>query len=189
MTESIAHTRRAHRQPRATALDGADVRREALAIATEVQKVISGKPEVVHTAIVCLLCDGHLLIEDVPGVGKTKLAKALAAAIDGTVQRVQFTPDLLPSDLTGVSVFDQRRGTFEFTAGPLFGNIVIGDEINRATPKTQSALLEATEERQATVDGGSGRDGLSGPRGRGGDAGAARPARPAGCRATGLLRR
>ena len=153
MTDSVAPTRRARHQLSTAALEGADVRRGALAIATEVEKVISGKPEVVHTAIVCLLCDGHLLIEDVPGVGKTKLAKALAAAIDGSVQRVQFTPDLLPSDLTGVSVFNQRRGTFEFTAGPLFGNIVIGDEINRATPKTQSALLEAMEERQVTVDG------------------------------------
>lgn len=153
MTDSVAHVRRVRQKPQLPKLDGDDVRRGALAIAAEVQKVISGKPEVVRTAVVCLLCDGHLLIEDVPGVGKTKLAKALAAAIDGTVQRIQFTPDLLPSDLTGVSVFDQRRATFEFTAGPLFGNIVIGDEINRATPKTQSALLEAMEERQVTVDG------------------------------------
>ncbi|WP_234356214.1 MoxR family ATPase [Blastococcus sp. Marseille-P5729] len=130
-----------------------EVRSAALAIATEVEKVISGKRDVVRTAIVCLLCDGHLLIEDVPGVGKTKLARALAAAIDGTVHRVQFTPDLLPSDLTGVSIYDQRQGAFEFTPGPLFGNVVIGDEINRATPKTQSALLEAMEERQVTVDG------------------------------------
>ena len=153
VTDAVARTSQARHQLGETGLDGADVRRGALAIADEVGKVISGKHEVVHTAIVCLLCDGHLLIEDVPGVGKTKLAKALSAAIDGTVQRVQFTPDLLPSDLTGVSVFNQRSGTFEFTPGPLFGNIVIGDEINRATPKTQSALLEAMEERQVTVDG------------------------------------
>lgn len=131
----------------------ADVRRTARAIAETVETVISGKREVIRTAIICLLCDGHLLIEDVPGVGKTKLARALSAAIGGEVSRIQFTPDLLPSDLTGVSVYDQSSARFEFTPGPLFANVVIGDEINRATPKTQSALLEAMEERQVTVDG------------------------------------
>ena len=100
-----------------------------------------------------LLAEGHLLIEDVPGVGKTMLAKALARAIDGTVRRVQFTPDLLPSDITGVSAYNQERRDFEFKPGPVFANIVLGDEINRASPKTQSALLEAMEERQVTVDG------------------------------------
>jgi MoxR-like ATPase len=100
-----------------------------------------------------LLAEGHLLIEDVPGVGKTMLAKSLARAIDGTVQRVQFTPDLLPSDITGVSTFNQERRDFEFKPGPVFANIVLGDEINRASPKTQSALLECMEERQVTVDG------------------------------------
>ena len=146
-------TRRSRRADTRRVLTGDEVREGAAAIAGQIEQVISGKPEVIRTAIVCLLCDGHLLIEDVPGVGKTKLARALAAAIDGTVHRIQFTPDLLPSDLTGVSVFDQRHGGFEFTPGPLFGNVVIGDEINRATPKTQSALLEAMEERQVTVDG------------------------------------
>lgn len=153
MTEPATQPHRSRRRAMPTTFSGDEVRIRTLAIAAEVEKVISGKSEVIHTAIVCLLCDGHLLIEDVPGVGKTKLAKALAAAIDGSVQRIQFTPDLLPSDLTGVSVFNQRQSAFEFTAGPLFGNIVIGDEINRATPKTQSALLEAMEERQVTVDG------------------------------------
>jgi MoxR-like ATPase len=100
-----------------------------------------------------LLAEGHLLIEDVPGVGKTMLAKALARAIDGTVRRVQFTPDLLPSDITGVSAYNQERRDFEFKPGPVFANIVLGDEINRASPKTQSALLESMEERQVTVDG------------------------------------
>ena len=100
-----------------------------------------------------LLAEGHLLIEDVPGVGKTMLAKALARAIDGTVRRVQFTPDLLPSDITGVSAYNQERREFEFKPGPVFANIVLGDEINRASPKTQSALLESMEERQVTVDG------------------------------------
>src|SRR6266705_6191027 len=122
-------------------------------IRANIQRVIEGKPEVVRLALIALLAEGHVLIEDVPGVGKTMLAKALARSIDCTVRRVQFTPDLLPSDLTGVSVLNQERTDFAFKPGPVFANIVVGDEINRASPKTQSALLECMEERQVTVDG------------------------------------
>jgi MoxR-like ATPase len=122
-------------------------------VARSIERVISGKPEAVRLSLVALLAEGHLLIEDVPGVGKTMLAKALARSIDCSMRRIQFTPDLLPGDVTGVSVFDQRTSTFEFRPGAVFANIVLGDEINRASPKTQSALLEAMEEQQVTVDG------------------------------------
>jgi len=122
-------------------------------IRAAIDSVIEGKPEVVRLALTVLLAEGHLLIEDVPGVGKTMLAKSLARSIDCTVRRIQFTPDLLPSDITGVSVYNQERRQFEFKPGAIFANIVVGDEINRASPKTQSALLECMEERQVTVDG------------------------------------
>jgi MoxR-like ATPase len=115
--------------------------------------VIKGKPEVIDLAMVCFFAEGHLLIEDVPGVGKTQLARALAASVDAIWHRVQFTPDLLPSDVTGVTIYHQATTKFEFHPGPVFGNIVLADEINRASPRTQSALLEVMEERQVTVDG------------------------------------
>lgn len=122
-------------------------------IVDNVGLVLRGKKGPIELAVVCLLADGHLLIEDVPGVGKTSLAKALSASIECSWKRVQFTPDLLPSDLVGVSIWSKQREAFEFQEGPLFANIVLADEINRASPKTQSALLEAMEERQVSIDG------------------------------------
>ena len=122
-------------------------------ILDNVERVIIGKTREARFALITLLCHGHLLIEDVPGVGKTMLARALAASAGCSFQRIQFTPDLLPSDVTGVSVYSQATGSFEFRPGPIMAQIVLTDEINRATPKTQSALLEAMEERQVTVDG------------------------------------
>jgi MoxR-like ATPase len=118
-----------------------------------VGSVVLGKPKVVRLAMTALLAEGHLLIEDVPGVGKTTLARSMAAVVAGLWRRIQFTPDLLPSDVTGVTIFNQGSGSFEFHQGPIFANIVIADEINRASPKTQSALLEVMEERFVTVDG------------------------------------
>ncbi len=131
----------------------AEVLSTAQRISANIERVLVGKPEVVRIALVTLLAEGHLLVEDVPGVGKTSLAKALARSIDCTGSRIQFTPDLLPSDITGVSIYNRQTMDFEFRPGPVFANIVVGDEINRASPKTQSALLECMEERHVTVDG------------------------------------
>jgi MoxR-like ATPase len=125
----------------------------ATRLSTNVSSVVLGKPEVVKLALAGLFAEGHLLIEDVPGVGKTTLARAIAASVRGEWRRIQFTPDLLPSDVTGVTIFNQGTRQFEFHGGPVFANIVIADEINRASPKTQSALLEVMEERHVTVDG------------------------------------
>jgi MoxR-like ATPase len=127
--------------------------RVAHRVADAVESVIEGKADAVRLALTVLLAEGHVLIEDVPGVGKTMLAKALARSTGCSVRRIQFTPDLFPGDITGVSVYYQERREFEFKPGPVFANVVVGDEINRASPKTQSALLECMEERQVTVDG------------------------------------
>ena len=145
--DQISSEQRAHRA------ELEELARVTRSISGAIESVITGKPDVIRTAVTVLLAEGHLLIEDVPGVGKTMLSKALARSIDCTVRRIQFTPDLLPSDVTGVSVFNQNTREFEFRPGGVFANIVVGDEINRASPKTQSALLECMEERQVTVDG------------------------------------
>jgi MoxR-like ATPase len=123
------------------------------AVTANIERAIQGKRPTIDLVVSSLVAEGHVLIEDVPGVGKTLLAKALARSIDCSFQRIQFTPDLLPTDVTGVSVWDRERNTFTFRPGPVFGNVVLGDEINRASPKTQAALLEAMEERQVTIDG------------------------------------
>ncbi len=132
-----------------------DVVQVAGRIRAGIESVITGRPDLVRVSLAVLLAEGHLLLEDVPGVGKTTLAKAIARSIDCTVGRIQFTPDLLPSDLTGVNIFRSQTHEFEFRPGPVFAHVVIGDEINRASPKTQSALLECMQEAQATVDGRS----------------------------------
>ncbi len=140
------------RQPAAQATSSDTFASVFDAIVTNVSRVIHGKEEPIRLALVCLVSEGHLLLEDVPGVGKTTLAKALARSLDLDCRRIQFTPDLLPSDVTGTSVYDRASGSFSFRPGPVFANVVIGDEINRASPKTQSALLEAMQERQVTID-------------------------------------
>jgi MoxR-like ATPase len=134
-------------------MDSSSVRQLVHTTADNVERVIIGKRREVELVMVALLCKGHVLIEDVPGVGKTVLTKAIARSIGSTFKRIQFTPDLLPSDVTGVNVFNQQRGTFEFRPGPIVAQMVLADEINRATPKTQAALLEAMEEAQVSVDG------------------------------------
>jgi MoxR-like ATPase len=130
-----------------------DVQAVAQKIVDNVEQVIVGKHDAVQSTVIALLCEGHLLIEDVPGTGKTMLAKSVAKSLGCNFRRIQFTPDMLPSDVTGISVFNQKTREFEFRPGPVMAQIVLTDEINRATPKTQSALLEAMEERQLTVDG------------------------------------
>jgi MoxR-like ATPase len=130
-----------------------NVQQPAERVVANVERVIIGKHAEVRTALVALLCEGHILIEDVPGVGKTMLAKAMSQSIGCSFRRIQFTPDLLPSDVTGLSIFNQKTQEFEFRPGPIMAQVVLADEINRATPKTQSALLECMEERQATIDG------------------------------------
>ncbi|MGI9609737.1 MAG: AAA family ATPase, partial [Acidimicrobiia bacterium] len=125
------------------------------AIAQNMELIVRGKPVVVRQALLCLLAQGHLLVEDVPGVGKTTVAKAMAQSVEADMGRIQFTPDLLPADVTGISVWKRDTAEFEFRPGPIFNNIVLADEINRASPKTQSALLEAMAEEQVTVDGTS----------------------------------
>ena len=131
----------------------ADYRDTINRLSANIEKVIVGKKETIDLAVITLICRGHLLIEDVPGLGKTMLALALAKSLNLRFRRIQFTPDLLPSDVTGVSIYSQKDGEFHFKAGPLFTNILLSDEINRATPRTQSSLLESMEERQVTVDG------------------------------------
>jgi MoxR-like ATPase len=132
-----------------------DVQQLADRVIANVERVIVGKPQAVRLAMVALLCNGHLLIEDVPGVGKTMLAKSFARSVGASFRRIQFTPDLLPSDITGVQIYNQQNRVFEFRPGPLMAHFVLADEINRATPKTQSALLESMEEAQITIDGES----------------------------------
>ncbi|MDQ3809624.1 MAG: AAA family ATPase, partial [Chloroflexota bacterium] len=125
----------------------------AARLCQNVERVLVGKRSAIQLAVVALLCEGHVLIEDVPGIGKTTLARGLAQSIGGTFRRIQCTPDLLPTDVTGVSVFDQRTAEFVFRPGPVFSNVLLADEINRATPRTQSAVLEAMQEAQVSVDG------------------------------------
>ena len=131
----------------------ADIKAFGERVIENLEKVIVGKRQSIELIVIGLLCQGHILIEDVPGVGKTMLARSLARSLDCVFNRIQFTPDMLPSDVTGVSIYNQQKNKFEFRAGPIIGQIILADEINRATPKTQAALLEAMEERQVTVDG------------------------------------
>ena len=135
------------------AVDANGVQNMADKIRHSVQRVIVGKDDVIDLAIIALLCKGHVLVEDVPGIGKTTMAKALAQSLGCTFNRIQFTPDLMPTDVLGVNFYNQKSGDFEFRAGPIFSQILLADEINRATPRTQSALLEAMGERQVTIDG------------------------------------
>ena len=139
--------------PDTAPMPATDVAERCARIVGNVSRVIQGKDDVVELVLLAVLASGHVLVEDIPGVGKTSMAKALAASIDGSFGRIQFTPDLLPSDVVGVSVYDRRDATFDFRPGPIFANIVLADEINRASPKTQAALLESMAEGQVTVSG------------------------------------
>ena len=151
---SAQRTPRAQTRTRGTAkLGAAEFKRSFDEVAANVETVIKGKSDVVRLALVAMLCEGHVLFEDLPGTGKSMLARALAESIDATVSRVQCTPDMLPGDITGSSILDQKRGDFTFRPGPVFTNVLLADEINRATPKTQSALLEAMAERRVSADG------------------------------------
>lgn len=134
-------------------MEFSEIRKLAQAVMSNISKVLVGREDTIEMVLITLFCGGHVLLEDVPGVGKTMLAKCLAKSLDCEFKRIQFTPDLLPSDLTGINYFDQKKGEFLFRQGPLFANIVLADEINRATPRTQSSLLECMEEGQVTVDG------------------------------------
>ena len=145
MTEAVGE--------RLSEADVAGIRRAAEAIQASVERVIVGKADVVRFAMVAVLCEGHILFEDVPGIGKTTMAKAIARSMGCSFKRIQFTPDLMPADITGIHFYNQRTGEFQFREGPLMSQVVLADEINRATPRTQSALLEAMEERQLTVEG------------------------------------
>jgi len=140
-------------KPAAELGDASAIRVAAERVRSNVQQLIVGKQDAVELALVALLCHGHLLIEDVPGIGKTTMAKALAWSIDCEFRRIQFTPDLMPSDVLGVNVYNMKSGEFEFRPGPVFTQVLLADEVNRATPRTQSALLESMQERQATIDG------------------------------------
>ena len=149
MTSDFTLGTKPPRDPRAAAaISGA-----AMLVRQNVERVIVGRGDVIDFALVAMLCGGHILIEDVPGIGKTVLAKSLARSVGCTFKRIQFTPDLMPSDITGINFYNQKSGEFEFRPGPIIANIVLADEINRATPRTQSALLEAMDERQVTIDG------------------------------------
>ncbi|MFN0147889.1 MAG: AAA family ATPase [Dehalococcoidia bacterium] len=138
---------------RLTPQDVSFIRETADRLQASVERVIVGKPEVVRLALVALLCEGHILLDDVPGTGKTTLARAIARSLGCSFRRIQFTPDLMPADITGINYFNQKEGDFVFREGPLVAQVVLADEINRATPRTQAALLEAMEERQLTVEG------------------------------------
>jgi MoxR-like ATPase len=141
------------RRPRSTSIDAKTFKANFDDVVANIETVIKGKTDVVRLALVAILCEGHILFEDVPGTGKSMLARAIGQSINAETSRVQCTPDMLPGDITGSSILDQKKGTFEFRPGPVFTNILLSDEINRATPKTQSALLEAMAERRLTADG------------------------------------